>query len=370
MSFAVQGWCPGALRPMQSGDGLVVRIRPPGGRLTQMQAAGIAKAAQTHGNGLIDLSGRANIQLRGVREATHLPLLDDLQALGLIDADIEAETRRNIIVTPFADAETDRLAADLARALADAPTLPGKFGFAIDTGPQRVLAQVSTDIRIERSSDGALILRADGHPFGAVFSDVSQAIALAEWFIAQGGVTEGRGRMAALIARGIAPAATLTPGPNAPPAEPGLYRQGALVGFEFGQMQAQTLSDLATLGPIRATPWRMLLVEGLGEMSGLPGLITKPDDPMRRVVACTGAPGCLQARQATRALARRLAPQVLPGQRLHVSGCAKGCAWPMAADHTLVGTDTGFDLVENATARDRPVRKGQSPRAATFWENR
>ena len=24
----IQGWCPGALRPMMSGDGLVVRVRP------------------------------------------------------------------------------------------------------------------------------------------------------------------------------------------------------------------------------------------------------------------------------------------------------------------------------------------------------
>lgn len=30
----IQGWCPGALRPMASGDGLVVRIRLPGGRMT------------------------------------------------------------------------------------------------------------------------------------------------------------------------------------------------------------------------------------------------------------------------------------------------------------------------------------------------
>ncbi len=26
--WEIKGWCPGALRPMQSGDGLVVRIRP------------------------------------------------------------------------------------------------------------------------------------------------------------------------------------------------------------------------------------------------------------------------------------------------------------------------------------------------------
>ena len=38
----VKGWCPGALRPMLSGDGLVLRVRPHGGRLSQAQAAGIA----------------------------------------------------------------------------------------------------------------------------------------------------------------------------------------------------------------------------------------------------------------------------------------------------------------------------------------
>ena len=27
-AFEIKGWCPGALRPMLSGDGLVVRVRP------------------------------------------------------------------------------------------------------------------------------------------------------------------------------------------------------------------------------------------------------------------------------------------------------------------------------------------------------
>ena len=58
--FAVKGWCPGALRPMLSGDGLVVRVRPRGGRLAAEQVAGIAALSARHGNGLIDLSSRAN----------------------------------------------------------------------------------------------------------------------------------------------------------------------------------------------------------------------------------------------------------------------------------------------------------------------
>ena len=72
----IKGWCPGALRPMQSGDGLVVRIRPPLGRLTPAQALAIATAAQTHGNGIIDLSARANLQLRGVTDGSHPALFE------------------------------------------------------------------------------------------------------------------------------------------------------------------------------------------------------------------------------------------------------------------------------------------------------
>ncbi|HZV10414.1 MAG TPA: precorrin-3B synthase, partial [Novosphingobium sp.] len=39
---AIRGWCPGALRPMASGDGLVVRLRLPAGRMTGPQARAIA----------------------------------------------------------------------------------------------------------------------------------------------------------------------------------------------------------------------------------------------------------------------------------------------------------------------------------------
>ena len=57
----VHGWCPGALRPMMSGDGLVVRVRAPLGRLSQAQAAGVAQLAVDHGNGLIDVSVRLGL---------------------------------------------------------------------------------------------------------------------------------------------------------------------------------------------------------------------------------------------------------------------------------------------------------------------
>jgi precorrin-3B synthase len=94
----------------------------------------------------------------------------------------------------------------------------------------------------------------------------------------------------------------------------------------------------------------MLLIEAATTMPTLPGLITDPADPLLRVVACIGAPGCAQGHAATRVLAGQLARHVPPGQTLHVSGCAKGCAMPRAADVTLTATPTGFDLILNGTA--------------------
>lgn len=359
---AVKGWCPGALRPMESGDGWVVRIRPYGGRLTAAQAGGIACAARTHGNGLIDLTGRANLQLRGVRSESHAALIADLRALDLIDPDIPTETRRNIIVTPFADAETDRLAAALETTLAGSDlTLPAKFGFAVDTGAAPVLNDTPADIRLERSAGGTLILRADGMARGQALTEMPQAVSLARWFLANGGALAGRGRMAALIARGVQPEATLSAAPPAPPSAPGPVAQGMLVALEFGQTDANTLENLSRLGPIRVTPWRMLLIEGLTSAPDLPGLIHDANEPRLRLRACPGAPGCPQALAPTRPLARNLAADLPPGQILHVSGCQKGCGWPRAADITLTAGPHGFDLIRHGQASDIPQIRGLRP---------
>lgn len=364
----IKGWCPGALRPMPSGDGLIVRIRPPSGRLTPAQALAIAKAAHTHGNGIIDLSARANLQLRGVTEVSHGPLVQDLSVHGLIDPDIETETLRNLIVTPFRDSPptgpTDALAETLTAALAGMPRLPAKFGFALDSGPRPVLTGASADIRVERAADGRLILRPDGFPLGSPVIDLAtDAVALAQWFVTSGGISNGRGRMAALIAKGVIPPGCDTaPASPLPQPLPGLYPEGALIALGFGQMQAETLSDLAALGhEIRPTPWRMLFLVGVTRLPDLPGLMTSPDDPILRVTACTGAPGCPQALGETRTLARELAPHLAEGKTLHLSGCAKGCAHPGPSDLTLVATSAGYDLVLNGTAADTPRHRGLTP---------
>lgn len=373
----IKGWCPGALRPMMSGDGLVVRVRPRGGRLTTVQAKGIADLSARYGNGLIDLSSRANVQLRGVSEAAHGALIEGLRTLGLIDPSTEAESRRNIVVTPLW--QTGDGTTDLVHALTDAlmatgaPQTPGKFGYAIDCGPAPVLREISDDIRLERDASGGLIVRPDGALTGAPVTAETAAptaVRLAHWFLESGGAPEGRGRMAAHLARGVSlPAEFMLACAIDKPAQapvPGPLHQGFLVGFEFGQMQSETMSILAESGPLRATPWRMILIEGATKAPDIPGLITVPDDARRNVIACTGAPACPQALVATRPLARALGPSLAPGQMLHVSGCAKGCAHPGPAALTLVGRLGGtFDLIRNGTTTDPPALTGLAPEALT-----
>ena len=367
--FEIKGWCPSALRPMASGDGLVVRLRPRGGRLSSAQASRIADLSSRYGNGVIDLTGRANLQIRGVVAESQEALIEALARLGLIDADAETESRRNILVAPFwrEGDDTQLLATELEQALAARHLgLPTKFGFAVDRGANRVLTQASADIRIERSAAGGLIVRADGSEQGCEVSRgqaVDIALSLATWFVHSGGAKGGRGRMAAHIRSGAklpdALAGNAKPALAIPPPHPGLHGAGALVGFAFGQLQSATLKFLAGRAPgLRMTPWRLILVEGLRELPQHNGIVTRADDPVLRVAACTGAPGCPEAHVETRALAAALAPYIAAGNHLHVSGCAKGCAHPRAAAITLVGTDNGLDLIRHGSAQDAPVFKG------------
>lgn len=345
-----KGWCPGAHRPMLSGDGFILRVRPRLARLTSVQVRGLAKAAQRHGSGIVELTSRANLQVRGVNQAGVEPLLLDLAALGLLDADAETEARRNILVAPdwrYGDL-THRLAQALGDRLADMPPLPAKFGFAVDAGDGPMLAAASADIRIEQGTHG-LILRADGAMLGLPVTEaaaVDHTIAMAEWFVANG----APGRMARLVASGAAmPGWDVEPLPKQALMQPGSHELGAVVGFAFGHIAAQ---DLLALPPVsvRVTPWRMLLLEGAH------GHPTASDDAALQVDACPGAPYCASGTVETRVLA-----QAVARAGLHVSGCAKGCARPRPAAMTLVGRDGRFDLVLAGSPWDLPSRTGLRP---------
>jgi precorrin-3B synthase len=308
--FAIKGWCPSGHRPMQSGDGLVLRIRPPTGRLSRAQALAIADLAERHGNGLIDLTHRANLQIRGLHAEDHEPLVASLARLKLIDRDAATETERNILVAPFwsENDESRTLAIQLERALGDRPLgLPEKFGFAVDCGEAPMLTQASADVRIERSADGSLIVRADGATHGlrvARAHAVAAALALARWFLAAGGAKDGRGRMAALVGRGHLPSQTLAgwaePARPLRPPHPGVRASGALVGLAFGQMHVRhpMLGRNARIGFLRSVPLRSIYAMRRCRRlrSGEAGL-----PPLQQSARTPASPRCRHAYGASRA---------------------------------------------------------------------
>ena len=373
MRPAAKGWCPGAHLPMMSGDGLLVRIRPRLGRLSADQVLGLCEAALRHGSGLIDLTSRANLQLRGIPPAGHDPLLQDLHRLGLLDADPAIEARRNVLSAPlWRDGdETARLTEELTQRLQELPALPAKFGFAIDAGRFRSLAEIPADIRIERSASGGLILRAEGAALGRpVASDeaVAAAIALAKWFVETDGARSGR--MARHLDRATLPAETQRERPAASgnrliPGRPthSDLQEAAVYGAAFGRIPAgrlKTLMSRSGAAALRVTPWRLFLLEE-AELLDVAPFISAADDPLLAVDACPGAPACASATVDTRAVARALAGRIQGA--LHVSGCAKGCARPRSAETTLVGREGRFDLVRKGCAWDAPERSGLLPAA-------
>lgn len=347
----VKGWCPGALRPMMSGDGLVVRVRPMLGRLTVKQTEGLAELAIRYGNKSLELSNRANVQLRGIQETDHPVLVKGLRGLGLVDNTEAQERRRNVMIQPFwqTDDETHRLAKTLTEALLTADLdLPAKFGFAIDTGPRPLLQNASADIRLERK-DNQLLIIADGGGSKAVTSNtaIPEVLALSEWFAGTRGEHK---RMQRLLASGHPlPEGFHLTDFAAPPSssassilKPQRTPAGHLIGVAFGRISAETF---AQLGTIRLTPWRMLVIEG--PTPNADELITDPTDPRLRIVSCTGASGCAQAQGDTRNLAARLAARLPDDAFLHVTGCTKNCAHPGHAPLTVTATPDGYDLARD-----------------------
>lgn len=352
----VRGWCPTAWRPMMAGDGLLVRVRPALGRMNRAQAVGLCEAALAFGNGHIDVTNRAALQIRGVAQADHRALMERLVTLGLANADAEQDRQLPVIINPDwrADDDSALIATELAARLEELPDLPAKVGFAIDVGRAPVLGDAPADFRVERAAGGSLILRADGRARGIPVSAagaVDGLIHMTRWFVASGGVQAGRMARhdAALPAEAIetpAPARARTAALDAAP--------GPFHAAPFGRIEASAL--MAAIGydtqAVRVTPWRGLVLEGSGARAD------DPADPRLSADACPGAPACPQSSIATRELAARLAPHV-PG--LHVSGCAKGCARPSQAAVVLTGREGRFDIAHNARAGAPPLHAGLAP---------
>ena len=184
-----RGACPGLSAPMPTGDGLLVRFVPIG-TVPLAAFAQLCAAARTFGNGVIEVTSRGSIQVRGLTAASAPDFAASVAALG-----IAADDGVPVICNALAGLDAAEIfdaaafAADLRHALARrsmAARLGVKVSVAIDGGGALGLDAVAADIRLcAQAADGAVVLRV------AVGGDAASAVQL-------GSVASGHGIEAAV----------------------------------------------------------------------------------------------------------------------------------------------------------------------------
>lgn len=391
----VQGWCPCVWTPMESGDGLIVRIHPRRSAMSAGDARDLAEVAGAYGNGHIEVTRRGNIQLRGAAAHSLPSLQRKLVACGLADPTPERENRRrSLLVSPMSGLTQEpvtlqRTVEDIERMLLSeqAPTdLAPKFCIVVD-GADGILSSIAADIRVEPDgTDTAQLMVDDGtggrHTVGRC-QVVNVARVVLRLMTVLGEFAAGRsGRMRDLVmARGVGALRasvdsllvdTMDRGIPSPAIHPligfrtGMGRSWFGLGIPLGAANASQWTTLATMadtfgeGEIRVTPRRIVLLPGVAPKSARTlaakardaGFVVEEGDPLLRVTACSGSPACGAAFGETRAFARSLARIITPllnaNATLHVSGCRKSCAWSGRADVTVVhaaeGCTVGFAM--------------------------
>jgi precorrin-3B synthase len=390
-----RGACPGLSAPMMTGDGLLVRLLPIGTIALDAFAA-LCAAARQHGNGIIEVTSRGSIQIRGLSAASAPRFAAAVAGLGIAAGD-----GIPVLINPLAglDAEdiidAGALAADLRHALAQrslTPKLSAKVSVAIDGGGAVDLDGIAADVRLRAQAVNGVALiyvsvggdRQRAAHLGCVAGQdgVAVTIRLLE-------VLAQRGRVRArevLAAEGIAAfrsavedllvtAVGRRDSGNRRKEPLGLHglRDGTFaygVGLAFGHADATSLQRLsetaeaAGASGMRAAPGRVLIIIGLTQQTSSSfaaaaealGFIVRSEDPRRHVVACAGAPICASAKIAARAIAPLVAAAAAPhldgSFKIHISGCAKGCAHHASAALTVVGTAAGCVLIADGSVRD------------------
>lgn len=388
-SWTRRGACPTLLEPMQTGDGLLARLRPAGGILSVQQFIQLAEAAQRHGNGILEITARGSLQIRGLGPETVQPLAADLDAAGISVPPgpvIELSPLHGIAPDEIGNpAEIEALLRDELAAELLSPMLAPKLSILIDGGGNCGLAAVTGDIRVTAISAGVWQIAINGDGRGALpllTGSADQAVrAVGDLLCLL--ISLGRHKRCRDLERArllsAFPAMARMKLASAPAFQDPLVGTltladgPAVLGLRprFGQMHAGDL--IAFLGSakafgatqVRPSPGHIFLLAELSsrsamliaQMASRYGLSADRHDPSAHIATCAGAGACASGYYQTKANAERLvfiAPELLDGSMVvHLSGCAKGCAHPQPA-LSIVGAQDGYHLILNGKASDAP----------------
>ncbi len=388
--IAVRGACPCLSLPMPTGDGLLTRMVV-AGPVPLTAFAQLCGSAREHGNGVIEISARGSLQVRGLTPRSAPLFAAAVSSLGVPLCEGVPVIASPLPGDPASLIAADALAAELSRAVAERQlALAPKVSVVIDDGGEFNLDELSADIRLRATGTVSgptihIALAGDARsatPFGvAAAGDAADVAAQLLAAIAALGPAaraadllriRGVGDIRDALGARVAPAAAL---PARDSAEAiGLHRlrdgiRALGLGLAFGHAGAGVLIALADAAEANGAAWarpaprRTLLLGPLAateagavrQAAARLGFIVEADDPRRRIVACPGSPSCASGLIPARAIAAELAGHLPVALSLvHVSGCAKGCAHPAPAPLTIVGAARGCGIVRGGSARESP----------------
>ncbi|MBF4162685.1 nitrite reductase [Nocardioides acrostichi] len=273
--------CPGLFRPWPADDGLLVRLRVPGGRVSRRRLRALLEVAQRWGDGSVHVTSRANLQVRGLPSdggpAVRADVRRAVLATGLVPHPTH-ELVRNVLASPLTGlaggrADLGPVVDALDAALCADPRLaelPGRFLFVLDDGRGDLADQRADLGAVALDPDTAQLRVGDGWGERLALADLPRrACELARRFLD----VRGPGRAAPWHVRELpAPLAE----PSAPdsralvrsaPPEPGPTPAGVLVALPDARLDAHGLAALdEAAGPdgdeVRVTPWSSVLVPG------------------------------------------------------------------------------------------------------------
>jgi sulfite reductase beta subunit-like hemoprotein len=383
--------CPGVLRLHEAADGALARIRLPGGLLPAGALTCVAGLSEL-GNGIVELTSRGNLQVRGLaRGHAAAAAADRLWRAGLLPSP-EHDRVRNIVASPLggrhprAVARTDDLVGALDRALcADAALsdLPGRFLFAVEdasetTGPhdadvtlaaepaapafRLVLAGFPTTLFAPAAEAPALALDA-----ARAFVDLAARDGGDAWRVRD---LEGDGAAKVAAALGGALTSAATPVGAAAPLRVGSQEQAdgrvaITVLPPLGRLDAIGLRGVEAIAAdvqagVRMAPARTLTLVDVppgrvaaitAELAAL-GLVVRGDAGWSGLSACAGLGACASARIDVRDAAAQRARVRTPGSGAeHWCACERGCGRPPRAAVLVTAASEGVHVDQAGAVR-------------------
>ncbi|TPM30615.1 precorrin-3B synthase [Mesorhizobium sp. B2-3-5] len=189
-AFSRRGACPALSAPMQTGDGLLVRLNPVAGGLSPKLLIEIAESALRHGNGIMEVTARGSLQIRGLTTESARSLAAEVDALGIaVRTGVPVETGPLAGIDPREIADPRPVAERIRVAIEEADLtarLGPKVSVIVDGGGQLAMDSVTADIRVVAVQMGdevqwQLLIAGDGRqakPVGRVDEDAACDIAV------------------------------------------------------------------------------------------------------------------------------------------------------------------------------------------------